>query len=268
MNYNTKVTFGKTGLIVGQLGISSSFGAPSHAYEEAFERGCNYFTWGTFIKGRSSEMKKAIRNITQRGQRENLVIALYSYAHSAFLTEKFLIRGLKALGVEYTDVLILGFFNRPPRQSVLEGALKLKEKGLIRFLGLTSHNRKLFSELLQENIFDIFHVRYNAANRGAETDIFPHLPESVNNRPGIVSFTATRWRYLLNPKKMPEGETPLTAADCYRFVMENPHINICMMGAKNIDQMRENLKVLDMPPLTEEEMNRIKRIGDYVYQRK
>lgn len=38
MSYNTKVTLGKTGLIFGQLGISSSFGAPSHAYEEAFER--------------------------------------------------------------------------------------------------------------------------------------------------------------------------------------------------------------------------------------
>jgi hypothetical protein len=59
---------------VGRLGISSSFGAPASAFEEAFERGCNYFTWGTFIKGRSSEMKNALRNITQKGLRDNLKV--------------------------------------------------------------------------------------------------------------------------------------------------------------------------------------------------
>lgn len=35
-----------TTLMTGRLGISSSFGASTQAYEEAFERGCNYFTWG------------------------------------------------------------------------------------------------------------------------------------------------------------------------------------------------------------------------------
>jgi len=57
MDFNTKVKLGKTGLQVGRLGISSSFGAPAPAFEEAFEKGCNYFTWGTFIKGQSKEMQ-------------------------------------------------------------------------------------------------------------------------------------------------------------------------------------------------------------------
>jgi hypothetical protein len=46
MNFNNKTVLGKTGLMTGRLGISSSFGASAQAYEEAFERGCNYFTWG------------------------------------------------------------------------------------------------------------------------------------------------------------------------------------------------------------------------------
>ena len=63
MDFNSKVILGQTGLLVGRLGISSSYGAHAEAFEEAFERGCNYFTWGTFLKGPSSEMKTAIRNI-------------------------------------------------------------------------------------------------------------------------------------------------------------------------------------------------------------
>jgi predicted aldo/keto reductase-like oxidoreductase len=268
MDFKEKITPGRTGLKAGRLGISSSFGAPARAFEEAFEKGCNYFTWGTFIKGRSSEMKKAIINITRKGQRDNLILAMLTYAHSAPLTEHFLIRDLRALGIEYTDVLILGYYSKRPPQRVIDGALELKEKGLTRFIGITGHNRKLFPKLQEEGIFDLFHVRYNAAHRGAETDVFPFIEKEGENRPGVVTFTATRWGKLLNPKKMPPGESPPTAADCYRFVLSHPGVDVCMMGAKTLDQMRNNLSILEQGPMTEEELNRMRKIGDYVYGKK
>jgi predicted aldo/keto reductase-like oxidoreductase len=262
MDFKGKSTLGRTGLQVARLGISSSFGAPTGAFEEAFERGCNYFTWGTFIKGRSSTMREAIRNIVKKGHREDLVIAMLSYAHSAFLTERFFLRGLRDLGIEYADVLILGYYPRRPSQRVIDGALRLKEQGMTRFIGLTSHNKRLFPKLHKEGLFDVFHIRYNAAHRGAEKEAFPYL--TGKDRAGVVSFTATAWKRLLNPKKMPPGGTPPTAADCYRFVLSNPSVDVCMMGARSIEQMRENLKTLDQGPMTEEELNRMRRIGDYV----
>lgn len=263
MGFSEKITLGRTGLKAGRLGLSSSYGAPAQAFEEAFERGCNYFTWGTFIKGRSPEMKEAVKNIVKRGGREELIVAILSYAHNALLTEIFFKRGLRALGIDYADVLILGYFPKRPSQRIIDGALRLKEKGLVRFIGLTSHKRRLFPELEKEGLFDVFHIRYNAAHRGAETETFPYLKEEGGA--GIVSFTATAWRKLINPKKMPPGETPLTALDCYRFVLSNPLVDICMTGAKNIQQMRENLTVYDKGPMTSEELDRLRRIGNYVY---
>jgi predicted aldo/keto reductase-like oxidoreductase len=268
MDFKDKTNLGRTGLKAGRLGISSSFGAPAQAFEEAFEKGCNYFTWGTFIKGRSGEMKTAIGNITRKGKRDDLILAMITYAHSASLSGHFLKKGLQALGTEYTDVLILGYYSKRPPQRVIDGALELKEKGLIRFIGITSHKRKVFPELQKEGILDVFHVRYNAAHRGAETDVFPYLEKDGQNRPGIVSFTATRWGKLLDPKKMPPGESPPTAADCYRFVLSNPSVDVCMMGAKTLEQMRENLSVPEQGPMTEEELNRMRKIGDYVYGKK
>jgi predicted aldo/keto reductase-like oxidoreductase len=263
MNFKEKIKLGKTDLHVGKLGISSSFGASAKAFEEAFDKGCNYFTWGTFIKGHSGEMKEAIKNIINKGQREQLIIASLSYAHSAYLTEVFLKKGLKTLGTDYVDVLVLGYFPKRPSQKIIEGALKLKDKGMIRFLGITSHNRRVFPELQKEGWFDLFHIRYNAAHRGAEHDVFPCL--NNEDPPGVVSFTATCWKRLLNPKKMPQDEKTPTPRDCYRFVLSNPSVDICMMGAKTLDQMRENLKVLESKPMTETELERMKKIGDYVY---
>jgi aryl-alcohol dehydrogenase-like predicted oxidoreductase len=256
---------GRTGLKVGRLGISSSFGAPAAAFEAAFDRGCNYFAWGTFIRGRSSEMKNAIRHIGSAGRRDDLVVSMVSYAHIAWLTERFLVKGLKDAGLDYADVLLLGYFSKRPSQRIIDGALGLQRKGLVRFLGMTSHNRRLFPELAKEGVFDVFHVRYNPAHRGAETETFPYLNGEA--RPGVVSFTATAWQRLLDPKRMPEGQKPLTAADCYRFALSNPAVDVCMMGAKTVEQMAENLKVLEMDPLTENEMERVRRIGDHVHIR-
>ena len=167
MNFNEKIALGRTGLKAGQLGIASSFGAPAEAYEEAFDRGCNYFTLGTFIKGRSSHMKTAISNICKKGHRENLIVVMITYAHNARLTNHFLYRDMRNLGIDYTDILLLGYFNKRPNQRIIDGAMQLKENGLVRYIGLTSHKRTLFPKLTDEGLFEIFHIRYNAAHRGA-----------------------------------------------------------------------------------------------------
>lgn len=263
MPFSKSTTLGRTGLNVGRMGISSSFGAPTAAYEEAFAHGCNYFNWGTFIRGRSGTMRTAIRNLVDQGRRDDMVVGMLTYAHSAWLTEHFFIKGLKAAKLEYADVLLLGWFPKRPPQKMIDGAVNLRDRGLVRFIGLTSHNRRLFPDLAEEGLFDVFHIRYNAAHRGAETETFPFL--SGDDRPGVVSFTATDWRKLLATRKLPPGERPLTAADCYRFVLSHPAVDVCMMGAKDIGQMRENLAVLDQGPLTGEEMERVRMVGKLVY---
>ena len=266
MKFQEQVLLGKTGLRVGRLGIATGYGAPAVAVEEAFERGCNYMTWGTFIKGFSNSMREAIRTIVSKGRREELVLAMFSYAHQSFLTEHFLRKGLKSAGTDYADVLILGYFSRRPSQRLIDGAIRLKEKGLVRYLGISGHNRKLFPRLAEEDVFDVFHIRYNAVHTGAETDIFPYLKGQPG--PGIINFTATAWNKLLNPKKMPAGEKAPTAADCYRFVLSHPAVDVCMTGTKTVEQMRENLAVLEQGPMTDEELKRMRRIGDHIYGRR
>ncbi len=266
MKFNEQVVLGRTGLKVGRLGVASGYGAPAMAIEEAFERGCNYLTWGTFIRGYSPHMREALRNIIAKGRRDRLVLAMFSYAHQSFLTEHFLSKGLKSAGLDHADVLILGFSLGMPSRRIIDGAMRLREKGLVRFIGLSGHNRKLFPRLHKDGIFDVFHIRYNAMHRGAEAEAFPFL--TGQTRPGVVNFTSTAWGKLLNPKKMPPGEKAPTASECYRFVLSNPAVDVCMTGARTIDEMRQNLAVLEQGPMTDEELARMRRIGDHIYGRR
>jgi aryl-alcohol dehydrogenase-like predicted oxidoreductase len=187
MDLNQPRILGKTGLKVGPLGVASSYGAPANAFEEAFEKGCNYFYWGS---QRRKSMRQAIKNICGQGKRDDLIVVIQSYSRSAILMEAFFKKALNSLVLDHADVLLLGWHNKKPAQRILYKALEMKEKGLYKFLGVSGHNRSLFPKLAKDNVFDLFHIRYNAAHRGAEEETFPHL--QGDNRPGIVSYTATR----------------------------------------------------------------------------
>jgi aryl-alcohol dehydrogenase-like predicted oxidoreductase len=140
----------------------------------------------------------------------------------------------------------------------------LKEKLAFRYLGISGHKRTLFPELAKDPRYDLFQIRYNAANRGAEEDVFPHLPE---NRPGIVAFTATRRMSLVKSNRIAADEKRPTAGDCYRFVLTNPSVDVVITGPSNAAQLEENLAGVKKGPLSEDELAWMRRIGDYVYGR-
>ena len=64
-------------------------------------------------------------------------------------------------------------WNKPVPPRILDAARQLKQRGLVRFLAVSTHERKLVPQIAAANDFDIVHFRYNAAHPGAEKDIFP-----------------------------------------------------------------------------------------------
>ena len=53
-------------------------------------------------------------------------------------------------------------------------------------------------------------------------------------------------------------------SDCYRFALTNPAVDVCMCGPKSVEQMRAALPAVELGPLGEADMERMKRIGDYI----
>jgi aryl-alcohol dehydrogenase-like predicted oxidoreductase len=260
MDLKLKRKLGKSGLMAGRLGVASGYGAPAEAFEEAFERGCNYFFWGSL---RRSNMACAIKNISAQGNREKLIVVIQVYNRIAGMIAGSVEKGLKKLGLDYADVLLLGWYNHLPSPRIIEATQKIKASGKIKFLAMSGHNRSVFPVAAEKGVFDILHVRYNAAHRGVETDVFPKLPK--DGRPGIVTYTATRWGQLLKSGKMPAGEKTPRASDCYRFVLSNPDVDVCLTGPKDSEQMREALRTLELGPLNDEEKAWMMRVGDHLH---
>ncbi|HVN75617.1 MAG TPA: hypothetical protein VMT19_04815 [Thermoanaerobaculaceae bacterium] len=255
-----RVILGRSGLSVGPLGVSGGYGVGSAAVLRAFDRGVNYFYHGS---RRRPGMRSAIRELVAAGHREEIVVLLQSYARTPALMEAWFARGLRQLGIEAADVLLLGWYGSPPPERLLERASRMIENGMARHLAISGHHRPAFVRYAADPRFAVLHIRYNAAHTGAETDVFGHL--DAGDRPGTVAYTATRWGSLLSPRRMPTGEAPLRGRDCYRFVLSNPDLDVCMTGPKDDAEMNEALAALDEGPLSPEEDARIRRIGRHVH---
>ena len=260
MSFPRRRLLGQTQLSVSPLGIGSSYGVGAKAIEAAYhEQGINLLYWGSV---RRPGMKRAIRNL--RAHREDLVVVLQSYDRSGVMMPLFHKKGLRDLQVEYADLLLLGWYNSDPPRRIVDQALALKEAGLVRYIAISGHHRPYQGELMarEHSPFDVVMTRYNAAHPGAEQDIFPHIPEKPR---GLMAYTATCWGRLLDAKRMPEGELPLRASECYRFALSSPHIEACMTGPKNEEELLEARKALTDGPLSPEELERIRRIGAHVH---
>jgi aryl-alcohol dehydrogenase-like predicted oxidoreductase len=259
---STRTTLGRSGLRVSKLGLGSSFKAPTASYLEAFERGVNYFYWGSI---RRQMMAEAIREIA-RQKRDEISIVLQSYSRWGWQLERSIHTAIRKLGIDHGDVLLLGWHNSLPPRSVVDAALKLKHEGRIRSIAISSHRRTLFPALLDDETYSIWHVRYNAIHRGAENDVFPSLEAvSESERPGVVSYTTTSWGQLCDATKTPRGERTPSGTDCYRFAISNPHVDLCLAGPDNAEQMRQALEALELGPMDAEEQAWMRRVGDHIY---
>jgi aryl-alcohol dehydrogenase-like predicted oxidoreductase len=260
MNNWRVATLGRTGFSVGRLGLASSYGADDRCVAAAFDAGVNYFYWGTLRRG---PFARGLRELA--AARERIVVTIQSYSRMAALVPWSLERALRALRMEYADVLLLGYWNRPVSPAILDAARKLRERGLARHIGLSTHNRKLAGALAASGEIDVLHVRYNAIHRGAEQEIFAGL-SPVEARPGIVSFTATSWGQLLTPAKLPPGERVPTASDCYRFAMSNPAVDVCLAGPKNLAELEGGLEALRRGPMDPDQLDWMRRAGKAKYR--
>jgi len=263
MNDYLRASFGKDGPTVHRMGLSGSYWPGKRAIHRAVDEGVNVF----FAYGFDLQMTRTLREV-MRGRREEFVIATGPYnliiGHTSI--RKTLERRLRQFQTDYIDAfLFLGVMKEKQfPMDVRDELLQLKEEGLVRRVGMSCHDRVFAGRLAAEGSMDAFMVRYNAAHPGAEKDVFPHLAE---HDPAVISYTATRWGYLLRRPKGWDERIP-DAGMCYRFVLDNDNVDVVLTAPQNRVQLDENLAAVAKGPLSQDEMAFMRRFGEQVHHTK
>jgi aryl-alcohol dehydrogenase-like predicted oxidoreductase len=253
--------FGKIGSPVCRIGLSATYRPGRETVFKALDEGLNYFLYFGFDNHMTSVLRETVS-----ARRDQYVIATgaYNYIWRHQNLRRTLEKRLRQIRTDYIDVFhFLGVTRRAYfTPQVREELQAVRESGLVRAVSISTHDRQFAIELARQGVLDAMMIRYNAAHRGAEAEIFPHLPES---NPAVVGFTATRWTRLLRPPHgYPNGERVPTAGMCYRFVLSNPAIHVCLMAPGSLQQFEDNLAEVRQGPLHAEDMQFMRSFGDAV----
>lgn len=229
-----------------RVGLASSYGLPGREVERAFERGIRFFFWGAL---RRRDFGAAVRRLARR-DREATTIAVQTYTARPWLVGPSVDLARRRLGVDFVDVLGLGFWKTPPPQALVDAAKALVTRGIVRKLAISSHERATLETLVDDEAFDLVMVRYNAAHVGAEARV---LPRAIARRRDILAYTATRWGTLVR--------NPPSGSDCYRFVLSHPAVSACLAAPKDAAELDGVLDALARGPMTDAELALMRRLG-------
>ena len=232
--------------------------------EWACERGINYLNWC----GHPDGLSCAIARIG--GARKSVVVAAQFQARSAGDAEREFASMLDALRTDYIDVLTLYYVESESEWEEIiapDGAwhylAEQKQRGRLKRIGLTSHQRSLAAGWAQSGKLDLLMIRYNAAHRGAERDIFPVAQQE---RIPVVTFTGLRWKALLErTPEDPDGFVPFSAVECYRFCLANAAVAVALAAPGNRSELEQDLALLDdWRPPDAPEIETLRAHGDRV----
>jgi len=266
---------GRTGLVVTPLGLAaqpvSSWGrrgAPALS-AEAVERSFHEHGVSTFlVHSTMKEQCAGVRRLVRAGHRDALVLASEASLPLGGSVRRALDKQLRALDTDRIDVWLMGWVRGRwyLRDSVWREMTRAKERGLVRALGLSAHDRVLAASLAREMPIDVLMIRYNAAHRGAEREVFAPLSDLGDLRPGIIAYTATRWGALLRPLPDRGFARGMSGPECYRFVLGHPMVDTVWCAARTPEELREDVAGVLAGPLDAARHEEVRRFGDAVHQ--
>ncbi|MDZ7962724.1 MAG: aldo/keto reductase [Aulosira sp. DedQUE10] len=227
----------------------------------AFTAGINYFF---FYNLESENFLGGLKSLLV-AQREQVLVATGSENRDIQSLRNYLDSVRHCLNVDQVDVFFIEYVSPADDMSqvqvVLDELRLWKDSGVVRYVGVTTHNRAIALEMIERHQCDVLMHRYNMAHRKAQEDV---LPSAQRASVPVVAFTCTRWGTLLKGHPHWHGKLPM-AADCYRYALNNSAVRLALTAPKTRQQLQENLSVLHSPQLSKQEVAHWQEYGDLIY---
>lgn len=224
---------GRTGLTVTRLGIGGAYCPTVAGYRAALDTGATYVD--TARAYRDGDDERVIGEALV-GRRQDVVLATKTQSRDAAGARQDLETSLRLLRTDHVDVWQIHYLNtEAERERVLgpggamEAAVKAREQGLVRYIGVTGHHWAEIAKAVATGLFDTVLCWYNAAYKEPEDSVFP---QALAHDTGVVIMNATRNDRLFGPNAPP-------TADFYRYVLSHETVDVTIVGLRNVDLFRQ-----------------------------
>jgi predicted aldo/keto reductase-like oxidoreductase len=264
-----KRTLGKTGeqvtiLGLGGEGVLRTFGYEREAYQlinRAIDLGINYFESARAYSGSESYYGLALKE-----RREHLFLTSKSHARDRKGASDHLLETLRNMKTDHLDLWQVHDVRTDDdmeqifgQRGALEAFVEAKEKGLVRFIGVTGHqDPSIIRRCMEQYDFDTVLFPVNPAEPAYRSFLDSVLPLAVEKGIGIIGMKL----YFRGLAARIPGVT--TLEPFYRFALSHP-LSTAVIGCDNVEQLEKNFSyATSFNPMSEEEMRKIvNEVGPY-----
>jgi len=252
-----KVRLGRTGFLVSAIGFGGipitrlSVDDGANLVKHCFGKGIDFFDTAPLYG--DSEVKVGAG---LKGVRDRVIVATKTFKRRKSEAEKDLEKSLSRLETDWID--LYQFHNVADRETLdevlgpegaYEAALRAREAGKVREIGLTSHNIDVAVRACKTGLFSTIQIPFSMIEHDPAEKLFPVARE---NDMGIIAMK-------------PLGGGMLERPDlCFRFLQQYRDV-VPIAGVENTAEVDENIAYYsELRSLSEEDRAEIERIRSEV----
>jgi hypothetical protein len=261
---NRKIVYrvlGKTGIKVPIVSIGAQAKDPA-VYKAALDAGLTHFD--TANRYGSGQHETMIGEIVSGLPRESFLITTKVYQpldqktglyKKEATTENFISdaeEGLKRLGVEYVDILLLHALAQKGAvmyEPALEALQKLKQDGKVRAIGVSTHTNEaeVIDAVTESGVHDIVLTAYNF-RQPHRADMNAAIARAAKAGIGVIAMKTQAGVYWDKERRQ---KIDMKAA--LKWVLQNENVHTSIPGFETFEQLEEDLSAMENLKMTEEE---------------
>ncbi|GAE88171.1 ferredoxin [Acetivibrio straminisolvens JCM 21531] len=230
----SKLCFG--GLIIGPLQANLSPELGAEIILEAFELGVNFIDTAE-LYGTYPHIGKALKK-----SNKNIIVATKSYAYSAEGAKESLEKARRELDIDVIDIFLLheqeSRLTLKGHREALEYYISMKEKGIIKAVGVSTHNVEVVDACCEMPEIDVIHPLVNKAGIGIGDGSIEDMLKAVEK-----AYLAGKGIYSMKP--LGGGNLIKSYKEAMDFVLNIPYIHSIALGMQSIEEVIMNVCIFE-----------------------
>jgi aryl-alcohol dehydrogenase-like predicted oxidoreductase len=244
----SRLCFG--GLVIGPLQANLSVDAGAEVVARALEMGVNFIDTAE-LYGTYEHIREAVRRSGKKP-----VIATKSYAYDTKGARESLEKARRELDTDIIDIFLLheqeSRWTLNGHSEAMEYYLKEKDRGIIKAVGVSTHNVEVVEVAGEMPEIDVIHPIINKSGIGIGDGTINEMLEAVrkafHNGKGIYGMKPLGGGNLLNSYK-----------ECMDFVLEIPFVHSIAVGMQSVEEVIMNIAVFNGEEVPEEIVDAVKQ---------
>ncbi len=220
-------------LTIGPLQANLPLAHGARVIREALDRGVNFIDTAQLYRT-YPYIKKALA----QSSKKDIVIASKSYAYSKETAEESLYEALREIDRDYIDIFLLheqeNEYTLKGHYEALEYFIRMKEKGIIRGVGISTHTVAAVKAAAKMDEIDVIHPLINKNGLGI-------MDGTANDMIEALELAKLKNIGIYGMKPLGGGNLLSTIDECFDFVFKLSCLDSIAVGMQRAEEVISNV---------------------------